>query len=139
MESLDIEEAREALRSGADRARRRALGYVDGQRVAEVSVYSLNATVVNTGLTELTVLLSRLRQPALYIDYDVLGSARATPAQWLGPVAYSQRRKCVVCAGAGLGDALALEARYGQWRDGVSLNDPQRRSNAPNAFRRLQE
>jgi molybdopterin/thiamine biosynthesis adenylyltransferase len=87
MEALDIEEAREALRSGADRARRRALGYVDGQPVAEVSVYSLNATVVNIGLTELTVLLSRLRQPALYIDYDVLGTARATPAQWLGPVA----------------------------------------------------
>jgi molybdopterin/thiamine biosynthesis adenylyltransferase len=117
MGEIDGAEARDSLRSVDDRAAQRALGYVEGVSVPEVAVYSLNASVVNVGMTELTVLLSRIRAPVLYIDYDVLGTARSIPGQWLGPVACARRTGCVVCAAAGLGDDLAIEHRYGGTRD----------------------
>lgn len=112
MSELDLEEARSALRSAEEQTARQALGYTEGVNVPEVAVYSLNGTVVNLGMTELTVLLSRLRTPMLYADYDVLGYARALSAQWLGPVTLSRRDNCVVCVGAGLADGLGLERRY---------------------------
>lgn len=117
MGEIDMDEARNSLRSVSDRAAQRALGYVEGVAAPEIAVYSLNSAVVNVGMTELTVLLSRIRAPTLHIDYDVLGDARSMPAQWLGPVACAQRKGCIVCAAAGLGDELAIEHRYGRTRD----------------------
>jgi molybdopterin/thiamine biosynthesis adenylyltransferase len=110
---IDPQEAQDALRSKTDRKVQRSLGYFTGRRAPDASVYTLNASVVNVGLTELTIWLAGLRRPEYLLCYDALGFTHARASQWLSPVTYQRNPKCVVCAMAGLGDKLMLLDRYG--------------------------
>jgi len=117
MRQIDRREVRDVLRSKTDRIMHQALGYVTGHRAPEASVYALNAAVVNLGLTELTLWLSGVRAPEPFIEYDALGFTRPRAGQWLTPVSYTRNPRCIVCATAGVGDKLRLEARYGHLHD----------------------
>ena len=109
---IDLAEARAALASLDERARAHARGYVTGLDVGAPSVISLNGAAASATASELGAWISGLRAPVLYQDFDLLGSGRSLPGQWLTPrVAQVPREACVHCALGGIGDQANLD-RY---------------------------
>ncbi|KAA3645715.1 MAG: ThiF family adenylyltransferase [Chloroflexi bacterium] len=104
MNSIDQEEASYYLADETERQAQRERGYVTGMDVPAPAVISLNGLVASAAITELLSYISGSRPVAAQQLYDLLGTIRPLPGQWMAPSRVVRRTGCVHCALAGLGD-----------------------------------
>jgi molybdopterin/thiamine biosynthesis adenylyltransferase len=112
MNQIDADEARYWLATPEQREFMRREGYVKGMDVAAPSVVALNAAIAAAAAMEFAIYATGLRVVAPYSELDVLGTGRATKAQWLTPVKMQRKQGCPACELAGQGDGAAVEKRY---------------------------
>lgn len=112
MGQIDSREAAFFLASPEEQVTQIRRGYVTGMNVHAPAVVTLNAIMVAVAINEFAVLVSGLRPPTPLIEYDLLGSGRATKSQWLTPSRVKQEAACIECTLAGIGDRAGLIERY---------------------------
>lgn len=107
---IDHIEAGRYLKSGDQRRLDRERGYV--RDVKAPAVVSLNGAVASIAVNEFAMALSSLRPVHTYLEFDLLGTGRALPAQWLTPIRTWREEGCVLCAKARRCDGADIERYY---------------------------
>lgn len=108
---IDSVEASYFLAPPEEQEDRRRRGYITGFGVPAPAVVSLGAAASAAAATEFGVLTSGIRPVNAFTEMDLLGATRATPAQWMTPMAVARDPQCVICSHGGLGTGSGVE-RY---------------------------